>query len=158
MGLDCSEVVLASAKSGIGIEDILEQIVAKVPPPVRTDFWEGHTVTVTPLKKASLTLPYHHHTDPLAAQAPPTGGPLKALIFDSYYDAYRGVVVYFRVMDGEIRPKVRPSTALVLGAWVGVVTDVGAFPLLLLPSKLALLTNYNSQTGQDQVHGVGEGV
>jgi translation elongation factor EF-4 len=34
VGLDCSEVVLASAKSGIGIEDILEQIVAKVPPPV----------------------------------------------------------------------------------------------------------------------------
>jgi len=35
VGLDCSEVVMASAKSGIGIEDILEQIVAKVPPPVR---------------------------------------------------------------------------------------------------------------------------
>lgn len=60
-------------------------------------------------QKPPLTLPYHHHTDPLALQAPPTGGPLKALIFDSYYDAYRGVVVYFRVMDGEIRPKVRPS-------------------------------------------------
>lgn len=72
VGLDCTEAVRASAKSGIGIDDILEQIVARVPPP-----------------------------------APPTGGPLKALIFDSYYCPYRGVVVYFRVVDGEIRPKDR---------------------------------------------------
>lgn len=41
----------------------------------------------------------------LILQVAPTGGPLKALIFDSYYDTYRGVVVYFRVMDGELRPK-----------------------------------------------------
>jgi len=72
VGLDCTDAVRCSAKSGIGIEDILETIVARVPPP-----------------------------------ASPTGGPLKALIFDSYYCPYRGVVVYFRVMDGEIRPKDR---------------------------------------------------
>lgn len=53
-------------------------------------------------------------------QAPPTGGPLKALIFDSYYDAYRGVVVYFRVMDGEIRPKVG---ACVRGTRVPTTTE-----------------------------------
>ena len=55
----------------------------------------------------SLSTHAHTHTHQQHLQAPPTGGPLKALIFDSYYDAYRGVVVYFRVMDGEIRPKVR---------------------------------------------------
>ncbi len=69
IGLDASEAVLASAKAGIGIEDILEQIVEKVPAP------EG---------------------DPEA--------PLKALIFDSHYDAYRGVIVNIRVVEGTVRP------------------------------------------------------
>lgn len=67
VGLDCSGAILASAKTGIGIEDILESIVHLVPPP----------------KDA-------------------TQEPLRALIFDSYYDLYRGVVVYFRVMDGTV--------------------------------------------------------
>jgi len=69
IGLDASEAVLASAKAGIGIKEILEQIVKKVPPP---------------------------------------GGspdkPLKALIFDSHYDPYKGVVVYVRIVDGSVRP------------------------------------------------------
>ncbi|WP_257346084.1 translation elongation factor 4 [Pseudalkalibacillus decolorationis] len=68
IGLDASEAVLASAKSGIGIEEILEQIVEKVPPP------QG---------------------DPEA--------PLKALIFDSLYDPYRGVVAYIRVTEGTVK-------------------------------------------------------
>lgn len=68
IGLDASEAVLASAKSGIGIKEILEQIVRKVPAP--------------------------------------SGDPdktLKALIFDSHYDPYKGVIVYVRVVDGSIR-------------------------------------------------------
>jgi GTP-binding protein LepA len=68
IGLDASDAVLASAKAGIGIEEILEQIVQKVPAP------QG---------------------DPDA--------PLQALIFDSYYDSYRGVVAYVRVVNGTIR-------------------------------------------------------
>lgn len=68
IGLDASEAVLASAKTGVGVEEILEQIVAKIPAP------KG---------------------DPNA--------PLKALIFDSWYDSYRGVIVLFRVIEGTIK-------------------------------------------------------
>lgn len=68
IGLDCSDAILASAKQGIGIDEILESVVFLVPPPQET------------LDK-----------------------PLRALIFDSYYDPYRGVIVYFRVMDGTLR-------------------------------------------------------
>jgi len=68
IGLDCTDIVKASAKSGIGIEDILEKIVQNVPPPV-----------------ADIEKPF------------------RALIFDSYYDSYRGVIVYFRVVDGQVK-------------------------------------------------------
>jgi GTP-binding protein LepA len=68
IGLDCSNAILASAKEGIGIEQILEAVVEKVPPPKDT-----------------------------------IDQPLRALIFDSYYDSYRGVIVYFRVMDGSVK-------------------------------------------------------
>ncbi|MFB2773474.1 translation elongation factor 4 [Pelatocladus sp. BLCC-F211] len=68
IGLDCSGAILASAKEGIGIDEILEAIVERVPPPRNT-----------------------------------VNESLRALIFDSYYDSYRGVIVYFRVMDGNLK-------------------------------------------------------
>ncbi|MBD2863888.1 translation elongation factor 4 [Paenibacillus oceani] len=90
IGLDASEAVLASAKAGIGIKEILEQIVQKVPAP---------------------------NGDP--------NKPLKALIFDSYYDAYKGVIVYVRVIDGTIR-KGTPIRFMATGAEFDVI-EVGAF-------------------------------
>ncbi len=69
IGLDASDAVLASGKTGLGIKDVLEAIVTRLPPP------KG---------------------DPDA--------PLKALLVDAWYDAYLGVVVLVRVMDGVLRP------------------------------------------------------
>ncbi|HWV38008.1 MAG TPA: translation elongation factor 4 [Vulgatibacter sp.] len=70
IGLDASEAIPASAKEGVGIEEILEAVVARVPPP-----------------KGSQD------------------APLKALIFDSWYDAYRGVVMLVRLLEGTLSPK-----------------------------------------------------
>ncbi|MBI1907294.1 MAG: elongation factor 4 [Rhodocyclales bacterium] len=72
IGVDASEAVLCSAKTGVGIEAVLETVVAKVPPP------KG---------------------DPDA--------PLKALIIDSWFDNYVGVVMLVRVVDGVLKPKDR---------------------------------------------------
>ncbi|HBC92861.1 MAG TPA: elongation factor 4 [Pelotomaculum sp.] len=67
IGLDTSEAIMASAKNGIGIEEILEQIVTKIPPPSGQE-----------------------------------QSPLRALIFDSHYDPYKGVIAYVRVVDGAV--------------------------------------------------------
>jgi len=68
IGLDASDAVPASAKNGTGVEEILEQIVAKIPPPKGDD-----------------------------------EAPLQALIFDSHYDPYKGVIAYIRVVEGRIK-------------------------------------------------------
>ncbi len=70
VGIEATDAVRASAKSGIGIEDILEEVVNKIPCP------KGNP-----------------------------DGPLKALIIDSWFDNYVGVIMLVRVVDGEIRPK-----------------------------------------------------
>ncbi|MDK2801933.1 MAG: translation elongation factor 4 [Oscillospiraceae bacterium] len=68
IGIDASDAPRVSAKMGINIDQILEQLVEKLPPPIGNDDL-----------------------------------PLRALIFDSYYDAYKGVVVYIRVIDGQVK-------------------------------------------------------
>ncbi|WP_285007197.1 translation elongation factor 4 [Lactococcus garvieae] len=90
IGLDASEAVLASAKAGIGIEEILEQVVEKVPAP------QGDVEA-----------------------------PLKALIFDSVYDAYRGVILQIRVVDGSV--KVGDTIQLMSNGKEFVVMEVGIF-------------------------------
>ena len=74
VGLDATDAILTSAKEGTGINEVLEAVIARVPPPRGS-----------------------------------RDSPLKALIFDSWYDSYRGVVVLVRVLEGELqeRTKVR---------------------------------------------------
>ncbi|HAJ9304320.1 TPA: elongation factor 4, partial [Listeria monocytogenes] len=90
IGLDASDAVLASAKSGIGIEDILEQIVEKVPEP-----------------------------------SGDVNKPLKALIFDSVFDAYRGVIANIRIMDGVV--KAGDRIKMMSNGKEFEVTEVGVF-------------------------------
>ena len=90
IGLDASAAVLASAKTGLGIKEVLDAVVAFVPPP------EG---------------------DPDA--------PLRALIFDSYFDPYKGVIANVRVKEGTIKKGMKLK--LMATGKTFDVTDVGCF-------------------------------
>ena len=90
IGIDASRAVPVSAKEGIGIEELLEEIIKDVPPP------QG---------------------DPAA--------PLKALIFDSWYDTYRGVIMLVRIVDGTMKPK--QKIMFMSNRHEYEVTDVGVF-------------------------------
>ncbi|MCE5287006.1 MAG: translation elongation factor 4 [Pelosinus sp.] len=90
IGLDASEAVMTSAKTGIGIQDVLEAIVKKVPSPKGQD-----------------------------------EKPLSALIFDSHFDAYKGVIAYVRVMEGTVRSGMKIK--MMATNKVFEVTDVGVF-------------------------------
>ncbi|MGI6784204.1 MAG: translation elongation factor 4 [Aminivibrio sp.] len=90
VGLDCDQIILASAKEGKGIPEILEQIVEKVPPPSGDE-----------------------------------NAPLQAMIFDSVYDNYKGVICYIRVVNGTIRPG--QTIRFMAAGGVFPVEEVGVF-------------------------------
>ncbi|WP_423142854.1 translation elongation factor 4 [Parablastomonas sp. CN1-191] len=90
IGIDASEAVLASAKSGIGIKEVLEAVCAKIPPP-----------------KGDRT------------------APLKAMLVDSWYDPYLGVVILVRVIDGVIRKGL--PVKFMQGATEHLIDRVGCF-------------------------------
>jgi GTP-binding protein LepA len=90
IGIDASQAILASAKQGIGIDEILEAIVTRMPPP------QG---------------------DP--------DGPMRALVFDSWFDQYRGVVILVHVKDGRLEPKMK--VRLMASGGLYEVEQVGVF-------------------------------
>jgi len=90
IGLDAHDAILASAKAGIGVDEILEAIITRIPSP------KG---------------------DPNA--------PLRALLFDSWYDSYRGVMLFVRIIDGEVRKGMRIK--LVSTGRVYEVTEIGIY-------------------------------
>jgi len=90
IGLDAHDAVLASAKSGIGVDEILEKIVTNIAAP------KGNA-----------------------------DGPLRALLFDSWYDSYRGVVCLVRIVDGELKKGMRIK--FLSTERIYEVTEVGVF-------------------------------
>jgi GTP-binding protein LepA len=97
IGIDASDAILASAKMGVGIEEILEAIVARVPPPPGD-----------------------------------LDAPLRALLFDSWFDQYRGVVILVHVVDGRVVPGMKVRLMASGGSYE--VEQVGVFtpkPLLV---------------------------
>jgi len=110
IGIDASEAVMISAKSGIGIEDVLEAIVTRLPAPKVGD----------------------------------RSAPLKAMLVDSWYDAYLGVVVLVRIIDGELK---RGQTIRMMGTdakypvdRVGVFTPKMVTMDALGPGELGFIT------------------
>jgi len=98
LGLDPESAILTSAKEGIGIEDVLEGVVNKLPPP---------------------------SGDPEA--------PLKALIFDSHYDSYRGTIVHVRIFQGKIKPD--DIITFMSNNAVYKTEEVGIFQIEKVPKK-----------------------
>jgi len=102
IGLDAHDAVLASAKAGIGVDEILEKIVTKIPAPKGI-----------------------------------VDAPLRALLFDSWYDSYRGVMLFIRVVDGEVRKGMRIK--LMSTGRVYEVTELGIFtPKVKLIDRLGV--------------------
>ncbi|MBE7037393.1 MAG: elongation factor 4 [Ruminococcaceae bacterium] len=99
IGLEAHDAPLISAKNGIGIEDVLEAVVNKMPPPKGDE-----------------------------------NAPLKALIFDSYYDSYKGIIVYVRIRDGKIKPGDKIKF-MATGSTFDVVEVGYLSPLGLIPSN-----------------------
>lgn len=98
LGLDSADAILTSAKTGVGIEDVLEGAVTRLPAP---------------------------GGDPDA--------PLRALIFDSHYDPYRGTIIHFRVMDGKI--KAGDTIKFMSNDASYKVEEVGVFQIVRVPHK-----------------------
>lgn len=109
LGCAKEDILLISAKTGIGVEAVLEKVVELVPPPHHAK------------KQSNL-----QHSEQ-------ESGITRALIFDSYYDDYRGVILYVRVFDGEIA-KAAPIKMIATSA-SGIALEVGALTPEMTPGK-----------------------
>ena len=98
IGLDAEKAPLVSAKSGIGIDEVLKSIVENIPPPSGDE-----------------------------------DAPIKALIFDSVYDNYRGVIAYIRIMEGRVKPG--DKIKMMATGKEFEVTDVGTFSPMLTSAQ-----------------------
>ena len=121
IGLDASEAILASGKTGDGIDDLLEAIVTRLPPPKTGD----------------------------------RDAPLKAMLVDAWYDAYLGVVVLFRVIDGVVKKGMRVKL-MQTGAdynvdTLGVLRPKREEVAELGPGEIGILTGSIKEVGDARV-------
>jgi GTP-binding protein LepA len=109
LSCDESDILKISAKTGEGVEQVLNRIIEKIPPPVSPLAVIADTSSVI----ASAAKQFSRSSEV----------PTRALIFDSYYDDYRGVILYVRVVDGEI--KKNDEVKMLATAAHGIALEVG---------------------------------
>lgn len=130
--IDAKEILRISAKSGIGVEDLLKEVIEKVPPPA--SLREQDELARPPANAVALR----------AGLRSVAGGPatyqqnnrLKALIFDSKYDSFKGVIIYVRVFGGSV--KAGDKFLLMASEARGEVKEVGMFkPDLIVSDSIS---------------------
>jgi GTP-binding protein LepA len=114
LGCDQSEILKISAKTGEGVEQVLNTIIEKVPPPT------APPAVIANGAKQSSQNSQDRHTDKSARD---DETPTRALIFDSYYDDYRGVILYVRIFNGEI--KTNDKIHMIATSAHGIALEVG---------------------------------
>jgi GTP-binding protein LepA len=111
LGCEKEDILLISAKTGVGVEAVLEKVVAEISAPNGGDALRG----------------------PSSGTRGRTSEPTRALIFDSYYDDYRGVILYVRVFDGEIAKS--SQIKMMATDANGIALEVGALKPGMTPGK-----------------------
>ena len=97
LGCDPSEIIPVSAKTGLNVEKVLDRIIEFAPAPNKSSVYTSLENSATSPVSNSATLPASS-----SATLPTPTSETRALIFDSYFDDYRGVVLYVRIVDGSI--------------------------------------------------------
>ena len=110
LGCDPSEIIPVSAKTGLNVEKVLDRIIEFAPAPNKSSVDTSLKNSATPPTSNSATLP---------TSAPET----RALIFDSYFDDYRGVVLYVRIVDGSINKNA--AIQMLAAQTSGIALEVG---------------------------------
>ena len=110
LGCDPSEIIPVSAKTGLNVEKVLERIIEYAPAPNKSSVDTSLKNSATPPTSNSATLP---------TSTPET----RALIFDSYFDDYRGVVLYVRIVDGSINKNA--AIQMLAAQTSGIALEVG---------------------------------
>ncbi|OGE14869.1 hypothetical protein A3F00_03625 [Candidatus Daviesbacteria bacterium RIFCSPHIGHO2_12_FULL_37_11] len=129
------EVLLVSGKTGEGVEEILKAVIERIPPPNRHS--ELRPKDDQPLADVSESqtnkILNQGSPDLIGVQDDVNGTPLRALIFDSFFDSYKGVVAAVRIVDGEV-PKVGSEIEFLGTKATGQVLEKGYFGPQLIPT------------------------
>ena len=118
LGCDPSEIIPVSAKTGLNVEKVLERIIEYAPAPNKSSVDTSLKNSATPPTSNSATIPASS-----SATLPISTPETRALIFDSYFDDYRGVVLYVRIVDGSINKNA--AIQMLAAQTSGIALEVG---------------------------------